>query len=487
MQLRFERNLFIPDCALTKMTTPELERAARGPDMWLALVANNPRDDNILEHLSRYTLTMPMPHIPKDKEMLPRSGIALRLAPGGNFLVGVSAVALCIWRLGPQHTGTGNPRSLQPISTARIEQKSEEYYGSVCDVLLERTTDGEGLRVALQYCDHWASRSVLYVVRKLEIHPLKDVTSRYTCSIYEIDLKSENPKFELLVSRPTPRRDITTRLYAMLGDIVLITMDGWEIVLWNFVENTWACWLLKEDFGFYSGNVLLTPEYVMIMGDDRLGIWKIPPLRDNPALGGISFWYDGYTISEQYLPPDFVCTLPAPPIVCSERRNWTWCAPHQWHNSRATLSSTFLGITTISDEWDPYTSITGYGRLGFLKVHHTLRLNVNERNHVNKDIPDSLKNGLQAPLYVYPPGSQPMFFSDSHSDNSTVVGGDPNRVEIYASNPIGRPSRDSEIRSMSMITTDQIQPGFYPKFSPAAGRLAFISKEHKIVVWDFLP
>lgn len=157
-----EQNLFIPACTLSAMTASELERVVCGHHMWNALTAKNPRNDKVLEPLSRYRLTMPRSQLRKDKSMLSSCGVTLRLVPGGNFLVGVSTVALCIWKIRTLHIRQGSHPPLQPISTIRLNIKSEGYYSSFHDMLVARTPDGDGLRVALQYCNLWATRSVMH-------------------------------------------------------------------------------------------------------------------------------------------------------------------------------------------------------------------------------------------------------------------------------------------------------------------------------------
>ena len=74
-EARVERKLFIPDCTLSAMTALELERVVCGHNLWNALAAKNPREDKVLEPLSRYTLTMPQPQPPKEKRSKKKKAI----------------------------------------------------------------------------------------------------------------------------------------------------------------------------------------------------------------------------------------------------------------------------------------------------------------------------------------------------------------------------------------------------------------------------
>ncbi|TFK38211.1 hypothetical protein BDQ12DRAFT_735788 [Crucibulum laeve] len=253
---------------IDKMQRQDLEYAAISPFRWLAHhLQKRPETElqipSTLEPYSKRILkphpeSPPNPPDTYDSEYPFGNFYRVYLVPGGRFLISSHFDCFCVWDLGY----SPKPLSPKPWPLAFLDKKSHDM------LLVRPTPDGLGIRMFISAYDETA-----------------DEDSRRELAIYDVYPLDDDPEFKKIASlRQRDRRHPDDEVFT-LAEECLVFVLGESLTVWNFINNTYASWNVKDSM--FLNQIISTDAEVLLFDKDGVSIYTIPPLQPLSSCGRI--------------------------------------------------------------------------------------------------------------------------------------------------------------------------------------------------------
>ncbi|KAF8888612.1 hypothetical protein BD779DRAFT_1523943 [Infundibulicybe gibba] len=230
-----EYNVFEPTFPIDRMTLNELESTSTSPSRFSALLwhglPSKPLQPAGIRILKNSETQQPLGRF-YDSTLL----------PGGRFLITRAlGTKLHLWDLG--HSPAVLIKS-KPLATITIPDVDSDF-----ELLTQLTDDGLGIHLL-----------IVSMLSKLKFH------------IYEIYPLSMSPEFRLIATFCHPR--VFVDAYVLTPTLLAFHGDE-STVVWNFISNTWAKWVVDDDVL----DIIIHDTEVMMLQATEFSIYKIPPLH----------------------------------------------------------------------------------------------------------------------------------------------------------------------------------------------------------------